>query len=52
MRDCFAGRIAPLAARMWFHLYNSEDLVFTAHVRLQDEHFVEVATDSTDRATP
>jgi hypothetical protein len=29
VRDCFAGRIEALDARMWFHLYNSNDNVFT-----------------------
>jgi len=46
VRDCFAGRITALArARTWYHLYNRQDHVFTAHVRLRADNFVEVATE-------
>jgi pimeloyl-ACP methyl ester carboxylesterase len=45
VRDCFAGRIEPLRARMWYHLYNPDDHVFTAHVRLQAPNFAEVLTE-------
>ena len=45
VRDVFAGRIAPLAdARMWYHLYNSDDHVFTAELRVLAENFVEIQT--------
>ncbi len=46
VRDCFAGRITGLArARMWYHLYNRTDHVFTSHVRVRAENFTEVSTD-------
>jgi hypothetical protein len=46
VRDCFAGRIRDLErARMWFHLYNREDHVFTSRVRVKAENFAEVSTD-------
>ncbi len=45
VRDTFAGRIAPLAkAAKWFHLYNPEDHVFTADIRLAADNFEEVGT--------
>ena len=44
VRDCFAGRIAPLDARMWYHLYNPDDHVFTAELRVRAENFVEIQT--------
>ncbi len=44
VRDCFAGRIAALDARMWYHLYNSDDHVFTAELRVQAPNFVEIQT--------
>jgi metacaspase-1 len=40
-----AGRIDPLReAKHWFHLYNSEDAVFTAQIRLQAPNFEQVTT--------
>src|SRR5262249_58201692 len=39
-----AGRIAPLDARMWYHLYNPDDHVFTAELRVHAENFVEIQT--------
>ncbi|MDQ6734825.1 MAG: caspase family protein [Nitrospirota bacterium] len=45
VRDCFAGRIEPLDVRSWYHLYNPEDHVFTAEIRLQASNFVEIRTD-------
>ncbi|HEX4763061.1 MAG TPA: caspase family protein [Usitatibacter sp.] len=46
VRDCFAGRIAGLGrARMWYHLFNRDDHVFTSHLRLKAENFAEVSTD-------
>lgn len=44
VRDCFAGRIGPLDARMWYHLYNPDDHVFTSEVRVQAANFVEIQT--------
>jgi len=43
VRDCFAGRIEPLEhARIWYHLYNPDDHVFTAELRVQAQNFVEI----------
>jgi len=44
VRDCFAGRIEPLDARIWYHLYNPDDHVFTAELRVQAPNFVEIVT--------
>jgi metacaspase-1 len=45
VRDCFAGRIEPLAtARMWYHLYNPDDHVFTAELPMLAANFVEIQT--------
>ncbi len=44
VRDCFAGRIEPLDARMWYHLYNPDDHVFTAELRVQAPNFAEIQT--------
>jgi hypothetical protein len=45
VRDAFAGRIEPLGVRMWYHLYNREDHVFTARIRLDVPSFTEVLTE-------
>jgi hypothetical protein len=45
VRDSFAGRIEPLDARMWYHLYNRDDNVFTAQIRLEAPNFAEVQTE-------
>jgi hypothetical protein len=45
VRDCFAGRIEALDARMWFHLYNSNDNVFTARIKLEDANFAQIVAD-------
>ena len=42
--DCLAGRIEPLDARMWYHLYNDDDHVFTAELRLQSDRFAQILT--------
>ncbi len=43
VRDCFAGRIEPLdRARMWYHLYNDEDHVCTAPIRVDADNFVQI----------
>ena len=44
VRDSFAGRIEALDARMWYHLYNPDDHVFTAELRIQAPNFAEVET--------
>jgi hypothetical protein len=44
VRDCFAGRIEALNARMWYHLYNRDDRVFTAELRIQAPNFAEIDT--------
>ena len=44
VRDCLAGRIEPLDARMWYHLYNDDDHVFTAELRLQSDRFAQILT--------
>ena len=44
LRDCFAGRIEALDARMWYHLYNPDDHVFTAELRIQAPNFAEIRT--------
>ena len=45
VRDCSAGRIEALArARRWYHLYNSDDHVFTAELRIQADNFTAVET--------
>jgi len=44
VRDCLAGRIEPLDARMWYHLYNDDDNVFTAGLRLQSDRFAQILT--------
>lgn len=44
VRDCFAGRIEPLDSRRWYHLYNADDHVFTAELRLRDDKFAQIST--------
>jgi predicted alpha/beta hydrolase family esterase len=45
VRSVFGGRIAPLsAARAWFHLYNKEDDVFAAPLRVTATNFEQVET--------
>ena len=40
------GRIEPLPVRLWYHLYNKEDDVFTAEIKLWDasDRFQQVTT--------
>jgi len=46
VRDCFAGRIVALPdARIWYHLYNDEDHVFTCPIRLDAPNFAQVDTE-------
>lgn len=42
VRDVFAGRIEPVAATTWYHLYNPDDHVLTAEIRLSADNFTEV----------
>lgn len=45
VRDAFAGRLAALAgAHKWFHLFNPDDHVLTAGIRLAADNFEEVGT--------
>jgi metacaspase-1 len=44
VRNCFAGRIEAVDARMWYHLYNPDDHVFTAELRIQAANFTAVQT--------
>jgi hypothetical protein len=44
VRGSFGGRIRPLEAKRWFHLYNDEDEVFTAPIRLEDPRFQQIET--------
>lgn len=45
VRGIYGGFIRPIVCRMWYHLYNPRDDVFTAPIRLRDEHFKEVITE-------
>ncbi len=46
VRDCFGGRLSPLdKARRWYHLFNREDHVLTAHIRIDAPNFSEVLTE-------
>lgn len=45
VRNLTPGRIAPLDLKQWFHLYNAEDDVFTAPIRLPGvANFLQVDT--------
>ena len=45
VRNVFAGRLQyPESASEWYHLFNPQDHVFTADIRLQDSRFREVIT--------
>lgn len=45
VRDSFAGRLMPLAqATNWYHLYNPDDHVLTADIRLSAPNFIDVGT--------
>ena len=45
VRSVFGGRIVPLeTAKKWYHLYNEEDDVLTAPIRLQDDTFEQITT--------
>ena len=46
VRDVFAGRLEPLAGAIrWFHLFNPDDHVLTADIRMAAENFEEVGTE-------
>ena len=42
VRDVFAGRIEPVEATTWYHLYNPDDHVLTAEIHLSADNFTEV----------
>lgn len=44
VRDVFAGRIEPLKAKAWYHLFNPHDHVLTARIRLQADNFSQIVT--------
>ena len=44
VRSVFGGRLVPLDAAHWFHLYNAGDDVFTAPIRLPPPGFEQVDT--------
>lgn len=45
VRGVFAGRIQPLAqAHHWYHLFNRNDDIFTAKIRLSAENFTQIDT--------
>jgi hypothetical protein len=44
VRDRFGGRLGPLPARHWFHLFNRHDDAFTAPIRLPLPRFTQVLT--------
>jgi len=46
VRDCFGGRIAPIEkARRWYHLFNRDDHVLTARIKVDAANFSEVLTE-------
>jgi len=45
VRSVFGGRIVALNARKWFHLYNSEDAMFTAEISLAEPGFEQVSAE-------
>jgi hypothetical protein len=44
VRDIFAGRIEPLKAKAWYHLFNPHDRVLTARLSLVADNFSQVIT--------
>jgi hypothetical protein len=45
VRNTFGGRIVPLAADFWYHLFNRNDDVFAHEIRLSPERFVQIDTE-------
>ena len=45
VRDVFAGRVEPLDARMWYHLFNPDDHVLTAQINITADNFSQVVTE-------
>lgn len=45
VRDVFAGRIAALDAREWYHLFNPDDHVLTCPLSLTASNFEQVTTE-------
>jgi hypothetical protein len=48
VKGTFAGRIDLPQARAWYHLYNSNDWVFTAPLDTPSPNFLQIETDFTD----
>lgn len=44
VRDVFAGRVEPLGARVWYHLFNPDDHVMTAQLNIAADNFSQVIT--------
>lgn len=44
VRDIFAGRIEPLKAKAWYHLFNPYDHVLTARISLVADNFSQIIT--------
>lgn len=44
VRGIFGGRLVPVAAQRWYHLFNPEDDVLTAPIRLNDPRFEQLDT--------
>lgn len=44
VRGVFGGRLVPVAAQHWYHLFNPEDDVLTAPIRLDDPRFEQLDT--------
>ncbi len=44
VRGIFGGRLVPVAAQHWYHLFNPEDDVLTAPIFLDDQRFEQLYT--------
>lgn len=45
VRGIYGGFLRPIDCRMWYHLYNPQDDVFTAPIRLSDPRFAELVAE-------
>ncbi len=45
VRGIYGGFLRPIDCRMWYHLYNPRDDVFTAPIRLPDPRFAEIVAE-------